>query len=82
MSLIAVSQTVITVDIQYCAAELCVKSPKFHRSVKEQRTHPGTQCRSLSLSLAVSAEVHRDLCLGVLLCGAGGSDFLSGGHLG
>lgn len=36
----------------------------------------------LLLSLAVSAEMHCDLCLGVLLRRAGGVDFLGGGHLG
>lgn len=34
------------------------------------------------LCLAVSAEVHRDLCIGVLLRGAGGAHFLGCGHLG
>lgn len=37
---------------------------------------------SLSPPLAVSAEVHRDLCLGLLLRRAGGSDLLSGRRLG
>ena len=36
----------------------------------------------LTIFVAVSAEVHCDLCSGVLLCCPGGFDILSGGRVG